>query len=755
MAEDTCPVFRPSEEEFSNFRTYMESIHSAHPHIGICKIIPPRSWKGPEVDVQKLNIKVAAPVKQHVSGKHGVCQVELLEQRSIPLNAFYHAAVRSEYFNPDYAERERRFWKYILGNSGFGVPMYGADVPGTLFDGTESHPSWNLNHLDNMLQELPMILPGVNTTMLYIGSWRAMFAFHVEDMDLYSINYLHFGAPKSWYGISPTYRRRFEQMAEKFYPTEFSQCHQFLRHKTKIFSPQRLQEERIPFDTALQHPGEFMITFPGSYHAGFNHGFNIAEAINFALSHWLEVGRQAYSCVCMRDAVSLDVNLLETIHIQEIVRCLKQQQTIPTWALRVLPLPKVPTQRASHVADEDAYFLTEPESSPTMKEEEEEEDARVGVIETEEKVGLESLNGRLRCVCHYEVQYCSVTDLAESPSAPGFSFTSSSSATFPSHKEEMRHVDHERGDSTTRDYFFETMATESASMAEKTSPTSSFSADDGTASSSLIHPISTHGSPYFFELPINASREYDLHLLTIPQCHVCHDITVQRRLHRGRSPLSKQSASLLAPTSHGSSSGMGTRQGKRKRDHTLAPDDDAVDSPKIKQSVSFDEKTTPSHTDPGTSSETALPDTPTTTSASSLVRHPPSSSGTEGPPASSSPSIATELFPFDAHSNPDGHVLPAVPIDTIDLVDDDASAPAPVPKSDAIALKRTIASSVSAVASTPTSSTAVHTSSAPAATEPMPASSDARPSRRRRPLMVMPARIIHAIPSTLPPPNDD
>eukprot|EP01042_Synura_sphagnicola_P029617 gene29617-38193_t len=389
MAEDTCPVFRPSEEEFSNFRTYMESIHSAHPHIGICKLIPPRSWNGPEVDVQKLNIKVAAPVKQHVSGKHGVCQVELLEQRSIPLNAFYHAAVRSEYFNPDYAERERRFWKYILGNSGFGVPMYGADVPGTLFDGTESHPSWNLNHLDHMLQELPMILPGVNTTMLYIGSWRAMFAFHVEDMDLYSINYLHFGAPKSWYGISPTYRRRFEQMAEKFYPTEFSQCHQFLRHKTKIFSPQRLQEERIPFDTALQHPGEFMITFPGSYHAGFNHGFNIAEAINFALSHWLEVGRQAYSCVCMRDAVSLDVNLLETIHIQEIVRCLKQQQTIPTWALRVLPLPKVPAQRASHVADEDAYFLPEPESSPTMKEEEEEEDARVGAIESEEKVGLE------------------------------------------------------------------------------------------------------------------------------------------------------------------------------------------------------------------------------------------------------------------------------------------------------------------------------------------------------------------------------
>ncbi|RYG99586.1 hypothetical protein EON65_50140 [archaeon] len=86
-----------------------------------------------------------------------------------------------------------------------------------------------------------------------------MFAFHCEDYDLYSINYLHTGAPKSWYSIPATQKTRFETLAATFFPQERLECKEFLRHKNVLLSPKKLKEQGINVVTAVQYPGMGMV----------------------------------------------------------------------------------------------------------------------------------------------------------------------------------------------------------------------------------------------------------------------------------------------------------------------------------------------------------------------------------------------------------------------------------------------------------------------------------------------------------------
>ena len=116
----------------------------------------------------------------------------------------YRVHSQDEWTTERIQELETAYWRSL----NFNNPMYGADMPGSLFD--ESTTSWNVAKLENLLDVLGQAVPGVNTAYLYLGMWKASFAWHLEDVDLYSINYIHFGAPKQWYSISQEDARRFE-----------------------------------------------------------------------------------------------------------------------------------------------------------------------------------------------------------------------------------------------------------------------------------------------------------------------------------------------------------------------------------------------------------------------------------------------------------------------------------------------------------------------------------------------------------------
>ncbi|KAK7438038.1 hypothetical protein VKT23_018205 [Stygiomarasmius scandens] len=226
-----------------------------------------------------------------------------------PHSAWLPSNTRAEDYTPEFcAQLERHYWR----NCGIGkAPWYGADTQGSLF--TDETEEWNVAHLESELTRLLPSgngLPGVNTPYLYWGMWRATFAWHVEDMDLFSINYIHFGAPKFWYAIPQQQANRLEQTMRSYFPKDTSQCPQFLRHKSFLASPTLLAKSSCKPNHVVQHEGEFIITYPRGYHAGFNLGFNCAESVNFALTSWLELGRVAKACECVGDSVRIDVDQL-------------------------------------------------------------------------------------------------------------------------------------------------------------------------------------------------------------------------------------------------------------------------------------------------------------------------------------------------------------------------------------------------------------------------------------------------------------
>lgn len=199
-------------------------------------------------------------------------------------------------------ELEKSYWKSLTFNN----PMYGADLPGSLFD--DNTTEWNVAHLDNILNRLGVTLPGVNSAYLYLGMWKATFSWHVEDMDLYSINYIHFGAPKQWYSVSQDDNQKFEKVMKDIFPNDARHCGQFMRHKTFGASPARLAQHDLHVNKLVHYEREFVITFPYGYHSGYNLGYNCAESVNFATEEWLEYGKVARKCECVTDAVSIDVN---------------------------------------------------------------------------------------------------------------------------------------------------------------------------------------------------------------------------------------------------------------------------------------------------------------------------------------------------------------------------------------------------------------------------------------------------------------
>ena len=155
MSETTCPVFYPTEQEFSDFRCYIEHIEILHPDMSICKIVPPEKWFVRHYDIEKIDLLVKAPIRQITSGRRGIFDIEIYDERDMSLQEFQEIAKELDAKKrnvTDAHELERQFWRTISMCTTFETcPLYGADLPGTLFKKhniDQSFPQWNLNYLE-------------------------------------------------------------------------------------------------------------------------------------------------------------------------------------------------------------------------------------------------------------------------------------------------------------------------------------------------------------------------------------------------------------------------------------------------------------------------------------------------------------------------------------------------------------------------------------------------------------------------------
>ncbi len=195
---------------------------------------------------------------------------------------------------------ETDFWEYCRDNKKDIKTHYAADIPYKKFFNKDYITSikqkfkdkeWsllNITYKNNSLfqfleKETTSNICGLTIPWIYFGMLYSTFCWHVEDLNLFSINYMHLGNAKIWYAIPEDDKEKMDAYIKKKYKDCLKEDPSFMHRLLLLIDPNELIEHGIKVYKTVQNPGEIIITFPKAYHSGFSTGFNIAEAVNFAV----------------------------------------------------------------------------------------------------------------------------------------------------------------------------------------------------------------------------------------------------------------------------------------------------------------------------------------------------------------------------------------------------------------------------------------------------------------------------------------
>lgn len=187
-------------------------------------------------------------------------------QQQYPNNRMTYAELKTEAHKQEPApdendvDREERFWLGLQNRAQHRSkdPIYCILDHGTCFDNNSR--LWNLSQFSGNESIIHAInqnkwFPGIHTPFIYLGMFGTSFAWHREDRNLCSINYLHYGESKVWYTVPTEYAERLEETLQaevNKLPDHIQKqlnlnCNLAVRHKCLHAGPSFLKKHGIPF----------------------------------------------------------------------------------------------------------------------------------------------------------------------------------------------------------------------------------------------------------------------------------------------------------------------------------------------------------------------------------------------------------------------------------------------------------------------------------------------------------------------------
>ncbi|EEF32486.1 transcription factor, putative [Ricinus communis] len=378
---DEAPVFYPTVEEFEDTLGYISNIRAKAEPFGICRIVPPLSWRPPcrlkEKDIWE-NAKFSTRIQQvdllqnrepmrkkfrsrkrkrRRHSKMGASRrratscseanaaseadekfgfqsgsdftLEEFQKYADHFKACYFGVMDSmedvkpgiehQKLEPSVEEIEGEYWRIIEQPTDEVEVYYGADLEtGTFGSGFPKASSMAIEGDSDQYFDSGWNL---NNLPRLPGS---VLCFEESDISGVLVPWLYVGMCLSsfcWYRIMKSFGLFYFYFV-LYLAVVYHWWFHLLGQVTQL-SPSVLKAEGVPVYRVVQHSGEFVLTFPRAYHSGFNCGFNCAEAVNVAPVDWLAHGQYAvelYSKQHRKTSISHDKLLLGSA--QEAVQAL-------------------------------------------------------------------------------------------------------------------------------------------------------------------------------------------------------------------------------------------------------------------------------------------------------------------------------------------------------------------------------------------------------------------------------------------------